>query len=93
MWRIAEWKNRREFLLGLAKGAGAAAVGGLVWAAFLDGKKASATVLRPPGAVDEERFLAACTKCGLSIEACPDRALRFRLGTQVTDKGPKEVAS
>ena len=73
--RIAEWKNRREFLLGLAKGAGVAAVGGLVWAWFLDGKKASATVLRPPGALEEDRFLAACTKCGLCVSACPYQAL------------------
>jgi len=61
--------DRREFLLGLAKGAGAAVVGGLVWVGYLDGKKASATVLRPPGAVEEERFLAACTKCGLCVAA------------------------
>jgi len=67
--------DRREFLLGLAKGAGAAVVGGLVWVGYLDGKKASATVLRPPGAVEEERFLAACTKCGLCVAACPYQAL------------------
>ncbi|MHB8845365.1 MAG: ferredoxin-type protein NapG [Nitrospirota bacterium] len=73
--RIAEWKNRREFLLGLAKSAGAAAVGGLVWAGFLDGKKAYPTVLRPPGAVEEKKFLAACTKCGLCVSACPYEAL------------------
>ena len=67
--------NRREFLFGLAKSAGIAAIGGLVWAGYLDGKKASATVLRPPGAVGEGKFLAACTKCGLCVAACPYRAL------------------
>lgn len=73
--RSAEGKNRREFLLGLARGVGTAAVGGLVWAGFLDGKKAYPTVLRPPGAVDEAKFLAACTKCGLCVAACPYQAL------------------
>jgi ferredoxin-type protein NapG len=68
-------QDRREFLLGLAKSAGIAAVGGLVWAGFLGGKRASAMVLRPPGAVEEKRFLAACTKCGLCVAACPYKAL------------------
>ncbi|OGW29702.1 MAG: ferredoxin-type protein NapG [Nitrospirae bacterium GWC2_57_13] len=67
--------ERRSFLLGLARSAGAAAVGGLVWAGFIDGKKAYPTVLRPPGAVEEARFLAKCTKCGLCAEACPYDAL------------------
>ena len=34
-----------------------------------------------------------CTNCGRCIEVCPDRAMRFGLRTQVTDKDPKEVAS
>jgi len=67
--------QRREFLVGLLKGAGAAAVGGLIWAGFLDGKKAYPALLRPPGAVPEEKFLATCTKCGLCAEACPFKAL------------------
>jgi ferredoxin len=45
--------------------------------AYIDGKKASATVLRPPGAVEEERFLAACTKCGLCVSACPSDAIQL----------------
>ena len=32
-------------------------------------------VLRPPGAVPEPAFLAACTKCGLCVAACPYKAL------------------
>jgi len=68
-------QDRREFLLGLAKSAGITAIGGLVWSGYIDGKKAYPTVLRPPGAVREERFLAACTKCGLCIIACPYKAI------------------
>lgn len=33
-------------------------------------------VLRPPGAVDEETFLAGCTKCGDCARACPYHAIR-----------------
>ena len=73
--RSAELKDRRQFLLGIARQAGIAAVSGLVWAGYLDGKRSSAAVLRPPGAVDEELFLAACTKCGLCVTACPYQAL------------------
>ena len=73
--RIAEGKNRRQFLIEAGRGIGIAAVGGLVWAGFLDGKKSSATVLRPPGALEEDRFIAACTKCGLCVSACPYQAL------------------
>lgn len=73
--RIEELKDRREFFREIARKAGLAAVGGLVWAGYLSGRKVSAVVLRPPGAVDEKRFLAACTKCGLCVAACPYQAL------------------
>jgi ferredoxin-type protein NapG len=44
-------------------------------------------VLRPPGAVEEEIFLAGCTLCQACIEACPHDAirpapLRFRRAAQ-----------
>lgn len=32
--------------------------------------------LRPPGALPEMAFLAACTRCSLCVEACPPFALR-----------------
>jgi ferredoxin-type protein NapF len=31
---------------------------------------------RPPGALGEPAFLAACTRCEACVEACPDRLLR-----------------
>ena len=34
-----------------------------------------------------------CTNCGRCIEVCPDRAMRFGLWKQVTERDPKEVAS
>jgi ferredoxin-type protein NapG len=31
--------------------------------------------LRPPGALDEKRFLAACIKCGQCVQVCPVEAI------------------
>jgi ferredoxin-type protein NapG len=49
-------------------------------------------VLRPPGAVDEARFLAECTRCDACLKACPFQAIvhapaRFRAaaGTPMID--------
>lgn len=33
------------------------------------------TRLRPPGALEEQRFLAACIKCGQCVQVCPVEAL------------------
>lgn len=40
-------------------------------------------IIRPPGAVDETEFMAACTRCNACVEACPHDAIvlapaRFR---------------
>lgn len=32
--------------------------------------------LRPPGALDEEKFLARCVRCGACMQACPTHALQ-----------------
>ena len=32
--------------------------------------------VRPPGAIAEVAFLAACTRCNACVEACPPRAIR-----------------
>ncbi len=63
--------QRRKFLLGTARAAGLAALGGLVWSAYLDEATASQLLLRPPGALDESEFLATCIKCGMCVENCP----------------------
>lgn len=67
--------ERRKFIAGLIKGVGASALGGFVWAGFLEGKKAYPSVLRPPGAIEDKKFPAKCVKCGLCAEACPFRAI------------------
>ncbi len=73
--RNADSKGRRQFLIDAGRGIAITAVGGLVWAGYLGGREAYPLALRPPGAVEEKRFLAACTKCGLCAAACPYRAL------------------
>jgi ferredoxin-type protein NapG len=35
------------------------------------------TLLRPPGAIDEDRFLYACIKCGLCVQICPIQAIEL----------------
>ena len=63
--------SRREFLLNGARGVGLAALGGLVWSAYVDEVTASTLLLRPPGALKEDDFLKTCIKCGMCVEACP----------------------
>jgi polyferredoxin len=64
----------------LIAGIGAAAIGTALLAA--DPKKLFADdhLLRPPGCVDEARFLSACTRCGECINACPTSGLVLSLG-------------
>jgi len=58
------------------------AVGGAVTCATLAGwLKAelaeAAPRLRPPGALDEKAFLAACIKCGQCVQVCPVQAIKL----------------
>ncbi len=64
-------QDRRKFILGIARSAGIATLGGFVWSAYLNEAKASPLVLRPPAAIAEDDFLRTCIKCGLCVEACP----------------------
>ena len=63
--------DRRKFLLNMARGVGLASLAGLTWSAYVDEVTASTLILRPPGALKEEDFLATCIKCGMCVEACP----------------------
>ncbi|RKZ13780.1 ferredoxin-type protein NapG [bacterium] len=64
-------RGRRDFLALLARGAAAAAVGGVVWGDVVDAESHAPLVLRPPGALDETEFLGKCLRCGLCVQACP----------------------
>lgn len=63
--------SRREFFLNTARTAGLAALGGLMWSAYVDEVTASTLLLRPPAALAEKDFLKTCIKCGMCVEACP----------------------
>ncbi len=67
--------ERRQFFLTIARATGLAALGGLVWSAYVDEATANRLLLRPPGAIKEEDFLSTCIKCGMCVEACPFHTL------------------
>lgn len=69
--------DRRKFILSMARGAGLAALGGLMWSAYIDEVTATQLILRPPGAVKEDEFLKTCIKCGMCVEACPFDTLKL----------------
>jgi ferredoxin-type protein NapG len=48
-----------------------------------------AGAVRPPGALDEQRFLAACVRCGQCVRACPYDSLKLaELGDPVPTGTP-----
>lgn len=57
----------------------AAAVGGLVAVPLLraaSSDRSHPLLIRPPGALAEDEFLARCVRCGACINACPTAALQ-----------------
>ena len=68
--------GRRQLLGGVIAGAGLAAIGATRARHELRGPT-DARALRPPGAVAERRFLAACVRCGLCVRGCPWAVLRL----------------
>ena len=71
-------RARRNFMTRVARGAGLAAAGGMVWSyVLLQESQASPFALRPPGALPEPDFAAKCIKCGQCVDACPFDTLRL----------------
>lgn len=86
--------SRRRFLkesAGVAGGAGLLALGAGMYA-----KQASAlpaTAIRPPGALPEPEFLAACVRCGLCVRDCPYDTLKLApFGASIATGTPYFVA-
>ena len=51
----------------------------------LAGSDRNASLIRPPGALDEERFLTRCIRCGQCMRACPSNIIQpslFESGVQ-----------
>jgi ferredoxin-type protein NapF len=68
---------RRTTTAGLARRVVLGAVAGLVWAGAARRVRAAAPPpLRPPGAVDEARFVGLCIRCGNCLRACPVNIIR-----------------
>lgn len=73
--------TRRRFLKdGLLAPLALAAAGGSVATLFLRRADARGFYLRPPGALEEGRFLAACIKCGKCAQACPYNSIKMAGG-------------
>lgn len=72
--------NRRRMLQGASTAAAAGLwAGGAAWVSPPASAR-PAQALRPPGALDEERFLAACLRCGLCVRDCPPGNLHLSRG-------------
>jgi ferredoxin len=65
--------SRRGVLLSLV---GGAAVGPLLRLAGRGGTSWNSAVIRPPGALDEERFLQRCIRCGQCMKICPTNVIQ-----------------
>lgn len=73
--------SRRLFLKGSALTPLALALGGVaISAVYLRPAQAQEFYLRPPGALDEKRFLAACVKCGKCAQACLYQSVKIAGG-------------
>lgn len=73
---------RRRFLRNAANTAAASGLLALGAGMYARQSKAlPASAIRPPGALDEPDFMAACVRCGLCVRSCPFDTLKlFELG-------------
>ncbi len=65
---------RRRFLLSIIGGAALTAFAMAGYVPVITHARAE-NRLRPPGAIEEREFLAACIKCGQCVQVCPVQAL------------------
>ncbi len=71
-------QSRRRFLSDMAKTACSVSLVGL--AIGVHSKSANslpAEAIRPPGALPEQAFLSACTRCGICVQDCPYDILKL----------------
>lgn len=65
--------ERRQTLVAIAGGAAAVPL-------MRVGANPDPRLIRPPGALEEKRFLDRCIRCGQCIQVCPNRALQAAWG-------------
>lgn len=70
--------NRRDFLKRATQIGATGVAAGIFWGVLLEKTvKAQGFVIRPPGALPKDEFEAACSKCGLCVQACPYDTLKL----------------
>ena len=69
--------NRRNLLQGSASAGTAALVAGGAAVLSKPALSRPAQAIRPPGALAEREFLAACVRCGLCVRDCPPQNLKL----------------
>ncbi|MDR1848859.1 MAG: ferredoxin-type protein NapG, partial [Zoogloeaceae bacterium] len=70
--------GRRKFLSGIAGAAGGGCLMAMGVGLYAHQARAMpALALRPPGALPDAEFLAACTRCGLCVRDCPPGILKL----------------
>ena len=81
--------NRRRFIGDTARLAGGCALAGMGLTFYAaNARELPADALRPPGALPEEEFLAACVRCGLCVRDCPYDTLNLaELGANTAATG------
>ncbi|HEY9081516.1 4Fe-4S dicluster domain-containing protein [Magnetovibrio sp.] len=71
---VRQLRERRRILRSIGAGAG---VVGAALLGFFPVVKHWMDRLRPPGALEEDKFLAACIKCGQCVQVCPVEAIKL----------------
>ncbi|MCP4935167.1 MAG: 4Fe-4S dicluster domain-containing protein [bacterium] len=67
-------RERRALLLSFLAGGATIGVSLLGYVPIMNAKELR---LRPPGALDEQEFLASCIKCGQCVQVCPVEAIKL----------------
>ena len=82
--------GRRRFLTDMARTACGVGLFGLGIGLYAESARSlPALAIRPPGALPEEDFLAACTRCGICVRDCPYDILKLaELGEEVPTGTP-----
>ena len=82
--------SRRKFLIDSARQISVAAIAATGLAGYARLAKSSpASAIRPPGALAEDEFNAACIRCGLCVRDCPYPTLSLaELSSEVTTGTP-----